>query len=78
MPQTLHGGPLNGHPVSNQNESSTWIKVHTVNGKVWQVPSDYHIWHEKWPDNVVVHGYRKQKNKRFEYAWSRPVPREER
>ena len=66
----LHGGPFNGETVSNAREDDLWVVVHSINGKRWTPPAG--VFYAAFPANVMRHGYRKQKNGQFQFAWTRP------
>jgi len=68
--KTLKGGPLAGHKVPAQREDDSWFTAYTLNGKLYTpTPGTFYM---NFPDGVIRHGYRKQKDGQFSHIWSRP------
>jgi hypothetical protein len=65
----LVGGPFDKKQVTGNDVYKLWIIFYTLNGNPW-VPG-YGVFHHNFPKGVMRHGYRKQKNGNFNYAWSR-------
>jgi hypothetical protein len=66
----LIGGPLEGVAVSPNSEDNSWVTGYTLDGRHWIPRQGVFVW--DFPDGVMNHGYRKQKDGQFHHVWSRP------